>query len=184
MDPKKIKGTYILRAGLDDIVNGYTFTNNDRQVSLTANDAFMLNFTCEDIHRPVNTDVSFISNNKLFIKRARVLTVGAPGLQGAANSAVAAGFNVIAKATNSTSADNVGAFTFSLDFYNEWQELNIEFLPTRVNDNYYFSLDGVYTSLTLDDYNLQSAYEGETFKAVLELEIDTAGLFDHNGEVV
>lgn len=181
---KLIKGKYILRAGLSSIVNGYAFTNADRNAELSATDDFMLTLSCDDIDRPINTAVSLISENRLNVLAARILTSGAPGLQPAANSSKAASILLVGRADNDITSESLGGFTFGLDYYNEWQDVGVTFLPKKVNDNYYLSIDKNYSKLTLDDYNLQSAYEGETFSAYLELLVDTAGVLDNGGNVV
>lgn len=181
---KPIKGKYILRAGLSSIVNGYAFTNADRNAELSATDDFMLMLSCDDIDRPINTAVSLISENRLNLLAARILTSGAPGLQPAANSSKAATILLVGRAANDITSESLGGFTFGLDYYNEWQDVGVTFLPKKVNDNYYLSIDKNYSKLTLDDYNLQSAYEGETFSAYLELLVDTAGVLDNGGNVV
>lgn len=183
MDPKKIKGVYTVRADVSAIVNGYTFTNNNRNAILTASSDFILNFNCTEIQNPIYNKVSFISNNKLHIKAARIVTNGAPGLQSSINYR-AANFWLIGRATEDATSQALKPIFFGIDFFNEWQQLDIEYLPEKVNDNYYLSIDKDYSRLTIDDYNLQSEYEGETFKAFLELVIDTAGILSQNGGVV
>lgn len=180
----KIKGKYTLRAGLSPIVNGYTFTNNDRSAELAAASDFMLTLSCDDIDRPINKVVSLISNNRLNVLRARLLTSGAPGLQPALNSSVAASILIIGRATNNVAGDSVGGFSFGLDHFGEWQDVGVIFQPEKVNDNYYLSIDHTYSKIFFDDYNLQSEYEGQTFNLFLEMEIDTAGVLDNGGAVV
>lgn len=180
----KIKGKYTLRAGLSPIVNGYTFTNNDRSAELAAADNFMLTLSCDDIDRPINKVVSLISNNRLNVLRARLLTSGAPGLQPALNSSVAASVLIIGRATNDVAGDSVGGFSFGLDHFGEWQDVGISFVPFKVNDNYYLSVDHTYSKIFFDDYNIQNEYVGQTFNLFLELEIDTAGVLDNNGDIV
>ena len=41
-----------------------------------------------------------------------------------------------------------------------------------------------YNQITLDDYNINTNYLGETFTPILEMMVDTAGLLDFFGEVV
>lgn len=184
MNPKRIKGQYILRASLDDVVNGYQFTGTDRNAELSASADFMLLLKCADIDRPVNTAVSLVSNNVLNIKAARIVTNGAAGLRAAVNSQIAATVTLIGRATNDVSAESLGGCTFGFDAFNEWQEVNVRYLPKIVNDNYYLSVDHAYTKLFVDDYNLQDDYLGQTFGAFLELSIDTAGVLDNGGVLV
>ena len=183
MQPKKIKGVYTLRADVSALINGYTFTNANRNALLTAGADFIANFDCTEIQNPIYTKISFISNNNLRIKKARIVTNGAPGLQSSINYR-AANFYLIGRSLEDVTSDNVGTIFFAIDYFNEWQDLDIEFIPEKVNENYYLSVEHNYSRLTIDDYNLQSAYEGETFKSFLELQIDTAGILDQNGGVV
>lgn len=184
MNPHKIKGTYTLRASLADIVNGYQFTGADRNAELAPASDFMLLLKCDEINRPLNTAVSLISNNVLNVKAARIVTSGAPGLRTALNSSVAALFTVVGRALNDITSDSLGSFTFGVDFFNEWENLNIKFIPEKVNDNYYLSLDHTFSKFFIDDYNIQDDYVGQTFNATLELLIDTAGVLDNAGEIV
>lgn len=184
MNPQRIKGQYILRASIDDVVNSYQFTGADRNAELSAASDFMLLLKCADIDRPVNTSVSLISNNALNIKAARILTPGAAGLRPALNSQTAGTFTIVGRASNDVSAESLGGFTFGLDLFNEWQDVSIKYLPKKVNDNYYLSIDKNYTKLFIDDYNVQDEYIGQTFGAVLEMLVDTAGVLDNGGVIV
>lgn len=183
MNPKKIKGTYTVRAGLSAVVNGYTFAGDNRNAQLVANDSQMLNFRCDDIRVPLNNTCSFISNNNIRIKSARIVTNGAAGLRPAINNK-AANILLLGRALNDITSQNLGSIYLGFDFFNEWQEIEADFLPSKVNDNFYFSFDKDYTRLTVDDYNIQEEYIGESFNAVLEMIIDTAGILDKNGGVV
>jgi hypothetical protein len=184
MDPKKIKGTYILRASLNDVISGFEFTGADRNTELSPASDFILNLACADINRPVNTAVSLISNNVLNIKAARILTPGAVGLRGALNSQVAASITIIGRAAADVTAETLGGFTFALDHFNEWQDVNVKYLPAKVNENYFLSINKDYTKFFIDDYNIQDDYIGQNFTAVLEMLIDTAGVLDNAGGVV
>ncbi len=184
MDPKKIKGTYILRASLNDVVSGFSFTGTDRNAELSPASDFLLNLACADINRPVNTAVSLISNNVLNIKAARILTPGAVGLRGALNSQVAATVTIVGRATANVAAESLGGFSFALDNFNEWQDVSVKYLPAKVNDNYFLSINKNYTKFFIDDYNVQNEYLGQNFTAALEMLVDTAGVLDNAGEVV
>lgn len=183
MNPKKIKGVYTVRAGLSAVVNGYAFAGNNRNSQLVASDSQMLTFRCDDIRVPLNNTCSFISNNNMRIKRARIVTNGAAGLRPSVNNK-AANILLVGRALNDITSQDLGSIYLGFDFFNEWQEIDASFLPTKVNDNFYFSFDKSYTRLTIDDYNIQDEYIGESFNAVLEMIIDTAGILDNNGGIV
>lgn len=179
----KILGKYNIYADVSALVNSYQFTNGDRNVELQATADGMLTFYCSDINRPVNRSVTFSKDNVLKIRRARIITDGAPGLQ--SNTSPAASVLLIAKNTNDVSADPLGGVMMSFANYNEWQDFNIDFLQSgATGSNFYFMLDHTYSKLNVDDYNIQDAYVGETFKATLQLEVDTAGLIDNGGNIV
>lgn len=183
----KIKGQYIVRGNLNNIVNGYTFTGADRNAVLAASADFMFPLTCDDISRPLNTGVTLNSQNKLYVKKVRLATHGAPGLQPSINSSVASKIYLVGKAANDLAAENVGGFLVSLDQFNAWQDVNVEFLPDQtkaVNKDYYLSINHTYSKIWFDDYNIQADYIGQTFKLYFEMMIDTAGVFDYNGESV
>lgn len=184
MNPKKIKGQYTLRADITPIVNGYTFTGADRNAESAATDDFMLSLSCDEIDRPILNSVSLITNNKLFIKKARILTSGAEGLRRALNSSIAASVLIVGRSANDVTSTALGGFTMGLDFFNQWQDEDFEYLPQKVNENYYLSIDKQYSKLYFDDYNIQDEYLGQTFKATLEMIIDTAGVLDVGGVIV
>ena len=177
-------GTYILRASLNDVVSGFEFTGTDRNTELSPSSDFILNLACADINRPVNTAVSLISNNVLNIKAARILTPGAVGLRGSLNSQVAANITIVGRASADVAADSLGGFSFALDNFNEWQDVNVKYLPAKVNDNYFLSINKDYTKFFIDDYNIQDEYVGQNLAAVLEMLVDTAGVLDNAGVVV
>lgn len=184
MNPKQIKGTYTLRADLVEMTMNFLFTDSDRYKEIAPDNDFMLNLACADIDRPINNTISLISNNKLFVKKARILTLGAPGLSPSAISTLAAKILIVGRELDDINSDPVGGFSFGLSLYNEWQDLNIEFLPIKKNENYYLSIDSQYTKMWIDDYNLQSAYIGQPFRPVLEMIVDTSGVIDNGGNIV
>lgn len=184
MNPEKIKGLYTLRADITPIVNGYTFTSADRNAECAATDDFMLYLFCNEIERPILNSVSLITNNKLFVKKARILTSGAEGLRRALNSSIAASVLIVGRSENDITSTALGGFTMGIDSFNQWQDVDFEYLPQKVNENYYLSIDKQYSKIYFDDYNIQDKYIGQTFRATLEMIIDTAGVLDVGGVIV
>ena len=180
----QIKGIYNVRAPLSPIVNGYTFTGANRNVGLSPSGEFMLNLTCDDIPRPNDTNISLISNNKLFIRKVKLVTNGARGLLPSVNFSRAGTLFLNARSENDITSDNLGGFLFSVDNFNEWQDVGIEFLPEKKNENYYLSVNDFYSRIWFDDYNIQAAYIGQTFNLFIEMMIDTSGVLDYNGGIV
>ena len=181
----KVQGVYRLYANLKDGNNAdlYTFTNADRaaEVNFTQDTELLFN-QIDSVVTPGGTLRKFVKNCKLTVLRGRILTPGAPGLQPAKGNIAA---NLTLEGTNN---DNESGNSLKLIFpvYNEWVNFGIPFENYGLTtDSYFFLLRYLAPSfLTLDDYNLQSAYEGETLNAALELEVDTAGLYSAYGSIV
>lgn len=184
-----IQGIYTLRAPLynsNDPANRvlYTFTNNDRNASIGFVYGCNIDFSQIDAHNPDNLGDprKFYVQNKLFIKRGRILTPGAPGLAPALGSRAAALFLSTRSSKNGidTSGDTL---VLKFDNFNEWQNFNIPFLNDKIDSDtghYTFAIgtnDGR-TGLYLDDYNLQNEYVGQDLYAFLELVVDSAGIYN------
>ncbi len=190
----KIQGFYTLRALLynkgPDSADGdilYEFTNNNRNASVGSAFECKLNFVQQDATDVRNGLRRFLVNNKLLIKRARVITPGAPGLQPSpGNRAAYILLQTYAEDDNGNETQG-NAIEIKLDFFNEWQEFNIWFDNNVIVSGdgiYEFKLTSGYWNLSVDDYNLQTAYEGEPLHAFLELEVDTAGLINTSNRLV
>lgn len=185
----KILGKYILRASLEDFTTGFTFSGANRNTRLNVSDDVMLSFDCSDLSDgTTNSDLSFNSNAILKIRRARIITTGAVGLRSAVGGTAARLF-LTAHDANDTASDEIGTMCLMLDEYNVWSPVNIDFIPkTHANDNYFLAADKtvglVNTFLSIDDFNIQNDYIGETFKPYLELEVDTAGMYNTSMEIV
>lgn len=180
-----IQGQYTLRAAIytgGDPANRdiYTYTNAARNADITFSQNCDLDFQQIDPENPSNLGYSrcFISNATSRVLRARIVTPGSPGVQPALGS-LAANILLTAYALDADNNRHEGSsWMLRLDNYNEWQTLNLKFKTfalKSISDHFYFTILGQGPSyLTVDDYNLQSAYEGETLRAFLELEIDNS----------
>lgn len=185
----KIQGLYSLRAQLYNkaatLAGGggvlYEFTNNDRNADIGSAYRCNLDFLQQDTLSvdSFNGVRRFLSKNKLLIKRARVVTPGAPELQPSPGEH-AARLLLQSYADDGDGNETEGkALQLKLDFFNEWQNFNVWFENFNIvsgDGTYKFKMPDTRWVLNVDDYNLQSAYEGESLYAFLELEIDTAGL--------
>lgn len=180
-----VQGVYRIYAELKDGNNAdlYTFTNADRAAEVNFTQDTELNFNQIDgVVTPGGIVRKFVKACKLNVLRGRILTPGAPGLQPAKGRIAA---NLVLQATND---DNEPGNSLKLIFsvYNEWVNFGIPFESFNITtDSYYFKLRYAAPSfLTVDDYNLQSAYEGETLNAALELEVASSGLYSADGSIV
>lgn len=189
----KIQGFYSLRAQLYNkgaTIDGggvlYEFTNNDRNADIGSSYRCELNFIQQDTFID-NGLRKFLAKNKLLIKRARLITPGAPGLQPSPGERAAL-LLLQSYADDGNGNETEGnSIQIKLDYFNEWRELNVWFENFSIvsgDGTYKFKMPSGYWNLNVDDYNLQSAYENETLYAFLELEIDTAGLLNGSNILV
>lgn len=183
MNKSAIRGTYNLKVDLSTLTSSFTFTGNNRQTYLTPSSETVLTFRCETPQPILDSRILFLPQNKLTVKKARVITLGAPGLNPSKDDYA---FKCAIYACDATNSEhhNLGVFGMTIPFYNEWQPIEQEFLMSKENAelvNYYtFNAGNSDLVLSVDDYNIQTAYIGESFKPVLELEIDTAGLHPYS----
>lgn len=179
MKKSDIRGTYNLKVDLSTLTSSFSFTGNNRQTYLTPSSDNVLTFRCETPQPILDNRILFLPQNKLTVKRARVITLGAPGLNPSKDDYAFKGVIYACDANNSVYS-NLGTFGMTIPFYNEWQTIDQEFLMSKENAelvNYYtFNAGNNDIVLSVDDYNIQTAYIGESFKPILEIEIDTAGL--------
>lgn len=193
----KIQGLYSLRAQLYNkaatLADGggvlYEFTNNDRNADVGSAYRCDLDFIQQDTLSidSYNGLRRFLSKNKLLINRARLVTPGAPELQPSPGEH-AARLLLQTYADDGDGNETEGnAIQLKLDFFNEWQNFNVWFENFNIvsgDGTYKFKMPDTRWHLNVDDYNLQSAYEGESLYAFLELEIDTAGLLTSSNRLV
>lgn len=193
----KIQGFYTLRAQLYNkaatLADGggvlYEFTDNDRNADVGSAYDCDLRFIQQDtlIADSYNGLRRFIVNNKLLIKRARLVTPGATELQPSPGEH-AARLLLMSYATDGDGNETHGnAMQIKLDFFNKWQDFNVwfeNFAIDSVDGTYKFKMPATTWNLNVDDYNLQGAYENEPLYAFLELEIDTAGLISGSNQLI
>lgn len=186
MDKKQIQGNYnIIAEFTGAFMPPPTIANDNRSKGVGASVSIALDFKCVS-EKTATQSVEFIKDNKIIIKRGRVITGGAEGLRTGITNMFAAEIT-IEDIGGGMSMQNKQYVNLKFPHFNEWTEFNIAFEPyLRKNDeNDIVDLHIAYpvTDIYYDDFNIQSAYEGEGISLFLELEIDTAGI-KINGEVV
>jgi hypothetical protein len=193
----KIQGFYTLRAQLYNkaatLADGggvlYEFTDNDRNADVSSAYDCDLRFIQQDtlIADSYNGLRRFLVNNKLLIKRARLVTPGATELQPSPGEH-AARLLLMSYATDGDGNETHGnAMQIKLDFFNKWQDFNVwfeNFAIDSVDGTYKFKMPATTWNLNVDDYNLQGAYKNEPLYAFMELEIDTAGLISGSNQLI
>lgn len=158
----------------------YTYTNNARTASVTLSQDYNMFFLLKSGPLAnVTTQQTFKPNTNLKIKRARLVTPGSEGV------ASANGYNAaIIYFTPYDYSDTGSVYGLTITKYNEWEDVNIDVDGSSMASDYTLKLYSAYndngntrgTELRVDDYNLQSAYEGQTLQAWLELEVETDSL--------
>ena len=183
MAKQQIYGNYIIQSNLTANFPVYNFTGNNRNANRSPIDSDV-NFVCNSVG--TNVDVNFITQNKIFIKRARILTPGSEGLRAGLNSSAAALFFTAIEKDGLLDNNHYLCLKFSR--FNEWENFNFFYEPYFGNilktEECRFKLALQPSGFDIDDYNIQSAYIGQPLSLKLEMEIDTNGLKTSLGELI
>ena len=164
----------------------YTYTNNARNASVTFSAICPLEFKP---NAGANLDeVSFDKTKVLKIKRARITTSGSIGIGAGSGEKCA----VLYMSTGYFGSPVVAATSFAMQFsaFNEWEDMNLSVDSTAFTlSSYKMAIkttdgDGHDSTITIDDYNLQSAYEGQKLQAWLEIEVEADGLISGSNRLV
>lgn len=193
-----IAGKYFTRCLIPDAE--YEFTddagarNANFSPSTSGNEFVTLNATNSVA---LNAPVLLPTNNEFRVDRVRLQPVGADKLQPGNASPFLAG--KISFGVGVEDPDNPGAVLhldeihLTITRWGEWEECNKVLRPFRnmssVNnlENYgsvFFYVNKNDCSFWCDDYNIQSAYKGEKTRPILEMEVNTAGLYDTVNKVL
>lgn len=182
----KISGIYNCFFKVDDAE--YTFTGNDRNASFypTGSDAKVFMRCSENplSFFPRQYDTGLIYSHDVTIKRARLISRGAPGIVTKAETA--GEIEIYIKTFDGDLVMDRRGITFVN--WNEWTDVNLT-IPCYDPDNIdktlknaflSFVIDRAKTSFYVDDYNIQSAYIGQKFTPEIQLELYAAGLYETN----
>lgn len=184
MAKETIQGVYRLGANLTGNFPTYHLTGADRN----ANDApTSVDVNFEILDQAANSNAQFRTQNTHRIKRARIVTSGCEGLR--------AGLNSIAFVITLVAYDPVNNITGTkyamLKFlnFNEWTNFDVFFNAfeddlIKDSEKFVFRLVPQVTNFNIDDFNIQDDYVGQPVSFYLEMEIDTAGIYNSNGDLV
>lgn len=175
MKNSKIQGNYLIELDLTNFSQNFTFQGNNRNTILNPIGGTYQPIVNMMNNSSINGSVSFIKDNVLKIKRAKIVTFGADGLRGGLGSNDVADITLHIAEINDL-VSYYGEFDLRFNRYNEWEDFNAEVLPDKnAPSKYVLNVDGL-SYLSIDDYNIQSAYLGQGFNSKLVLDIETAGL--------
>lgn len=157
----------------------YTYTNNARTASLQlTTDCIFAFMRKSGTIAEYGAQTTFKSGGNLKIKRARIVT---PGSEGAASANGYNAADLYLQPYDSSVPESGGYYGLMITKYNKWENVNLEIDTTSFTGTDYtlklissFIDGGVTyaTTLRVDDYNLQSAYNGQKLQAWLELEVE------------
>ena len=115
--------------------------------------------------RQGNSNISIPKETPIRIKKARILSSGAINLQ----SAPGKNAGEIKMAFTGNFTANPSNFTIAFVNWNEWEEKNI---VVDLKNEPTFGISILAGSIIrMDDYNIQDAYIGQSFTAIMEIEI-------------
>lgn len=156
----------------------YVFTGADRDAAFAPSSDAELSFVVLNKGQG-EKDVSFLRKNSLHVVRARLVPNGAPGLQ-VANGRNAADllFEVV------EDGDAIASFGLAFSKWDEWEEKDLYISLVEWSNPFNITINDS-SVMRCDDFNVQTAYVGETLYPVLELEIESEGdaLVDEDGRV-
>ena len=162
----------------------YTLANAGRSTTFTLTGGTTLSMSCTSAD--TGGYVRFSARSPFRIKRARLLTSGAPGLQASPNdNAASITFNVLSTAGAVTSAQ----FTISFQSFNTWESKNITVTPDMAvagfsGSAYACPVEVDSGSLKIDDFNVSSDYEGQNMYPIVELQTETDFIISSNSEEI
>lgn len=184
-----IRGKYVVYSFLPIT---YTLTGNDRQARFTFDDTQdEIRLKAQNAPSEPVYGVSLISQNDITIKRARIVPRGGAGLL--ASPGTLAGQLFLNAYTYDTDENRITLGSVHLDFlqWGEWENVNavlkpykntggVESLPATCK----LFISGAAGKFTADDFNIQDDFVGQGIQALMELEIETAGLSDSDTHAI
>lgn len=179
----EIRGKYIVYSFLPIT---YTLTGNDRQARFTFDDTQdEIKLKAQNAPSEPLYGVQLVTQNDVTIKRARIVPRGGAGLL--ASPGTLAGQLFLNAYTKDSDNNRITLDSVHLDFleWGEWENVNAvlkpykntgsaENLPTACS----VFISGAAAKFTADDFNIQADFVGQGVQALIELEIETAGLSD------
>lgn len=188
----EIAGKYNVSAKLNA---QYEFTGNNRDAtfSISSPDA-PLDLSC--VSSSTNAYVAAMYDCRVKIKRVRLVSAGAPGLQRTETHRAGAFVLAIQAADENGIYTTLDSVVVKIDNWNEWTDTNFDLRPYKTQFTFtpaqetqhkpvkfcaLFANSGFYC----DDYNVQPEYVGQTLTPWIEMEIETAGMVElHNYNII
>ena len=185
---KPIQGKYSLYAFPTN--SSYTLTGNARSASFGVNSP-AVDLLTKCISAPEgNNAVAFKVENKLTIKRFRVRMNGAPGIQAGVNHTAAKFKLIFGRIDLDNNLHTYDSVWIEAPNFGEWVDADLLVEPyKRTGGNTAYDFIGIIIDpdnsvFYVDDFNLQADYIGQGITPIIEMEIETAGLYvKSNGQI-
>lgn len=193
-----IAGKYFTRFAIPD--TEYEFTDdagarNAHFVPSSSGNVFVTQYATNSV--ALNAPVTLPINNEFRINRVRLQPVGADKLQPGNASPFLAGKIIIGIGVedleNPGTVRSLDEIKLTITRWGEWEDCRKVLRPWRNLDgvegldqyiSVHFYVAKNYCEFWCDDYNIQGAYKGEKTRPILEMEVDTAGLYDTVNKVL
>lgn len=179
----EIRGKYVIYSFLPIT---YTLTGNDRQARFDFDDTQdEIRLKSQNAPSDPVYGVQLVTENDVTIKRARIVPRGGAGLL--ASPGTLAGQLFLNAYTKDADDNRVTLDSVHLDFlqWGEWENVNAVLKPYKNTGRAEdlpgacsVFISGAAEKFTADDFNVQEDFVGQGVQALLELEIETAGLSD------
>lgn len=182
MDAKKIQGKYLC---VGDLGGAYTLTGADRDATMTLTTNDPINLLA--VNNKGARSIFLCGNTRTRITRARLRSPAGPGVNSAKPTAgaVVLSFCAMVGVTQDTELD---AVKLAIPTWGDWFDVNMDIEPYKTVYSWSDAqitqgrpvgcFVGYNSALNIDDYNIQDDYNGQTIDAVLDIEIETAGVLD------
>lgn len=181
MEQKTTQGKYSLYAFPTN--SSYTLTGNARSASFGVNSP-AVELVTKCISAPDgNNAVSFFVEYALTIQRFRVRMNGAPGIQAGVNHSAAKFKLIFGRIDSDNNLQIYDSVWIEAPNFGEWVNADLLVEPyKRTGNNNAFDymqiiVDSDNSVFYVDDFNLQADFIGQGITPIIEMEIETAGLF-------
>ena len=179
----EIRGKYVVYSFLPIT---YTLTGENRQGRFAFDDT-QDEITLKAQNAPSEPvyGCQLVGQNDTTIKRARIVPRGGAGLL--ASPGTLAGQLFLNAYTKDTEENRITLDSVHLDFlqWGEWENVNAVLKPYKNTGSAEYLpgvcslfISGAAEKFTADDFNIQADFVGQGVQALIELEIETAGLSD------
>lgn len=177
----KVQGRYLI---VGDLGGAYELTGANRDAEMALNEHDQINLLAVNNNGARN--VYLCANVKTRILRARLRSPQGPGINSAKPTAGAIVISFCAMLGGQDA--ELASYKIAIPTWGDWFDVNFDIEPYKTPYNWtdgqilqnkpVGAFIGNNSLLKIDDFNVQDNYIGQEVGAVLDLEIETAGVID------